>query len=79
MPIAGRTYIGDVGFNTAEEIDFIPAGHFANPAAPILDFGWTDREGTVETVAPYAGESVNEISAIVARRIAFLSSGVEMS
>jgi hypothetical protein len=51
----GDFYIGDVGFNTAEELDFIPASHFANPAAPILDFGWTDREGTVATVAPFAG------------------------
>ena len=51
----GDFYIGDVGFNTAEEVDFIPASHFANPAAPVLDFGWTDREGTVATVAPFAG------------------------
>jgi hypothetical protein len=51
----GDFYFGDVGFNTAESVDFIPGGHFANPAAPALDFGWTDREGTVETVAQYAG------------------------
>lgn len=51
----GDFYIGDVGFNTAEEVDFIPSSHFANPAAPVLDFGWTDREGTVATVAPFAG------------------------
>ena len=51
----GDFYIGDVGFNTAEEIDFIPAAHFSNPSATALDFGWTDREGTVATVANFAG------------------------
>jgi hypothetical protein len=51
----GDFYFGDVGFNTAESIDFIPASHFANPSAPVLDFGWTDREGTIATIAPYAG------------------------
>jgi hypothetical protein len=51
----GDFYLGDVGFATVEEIDFIPASHFANPGAPPLDFGWTDREGTIETVAPFAG------------------------
>ena len=51
----GDFYFGDVGFNTAESVDFIPASHFANPSAPVLDFGWTDREGTVATVAPFAG------------------------
>jgi hypothetical protein len=51
----GDFYVGDVGFNSAEEIDFIPASHFANPAAPVLDFGWTDREGTGETQASQAG------------------------
>ena len=52
---SGDFYFGDVGFNTAESIDFIPSSHFANPSAPVLDFGWTDREGTVATVAPFAG------------------------
>lgn len=51
----GDFYIGDVGFNTAEEVDFIPASHFTNPAPPVLDFGWTDREGTVETDGEFAG------------------------
>ncbi|HEX2476449.1 MAG TPA: PQQ-dependent sugar dehydrogenase [Lacipirellulaceae bacterium] len=51
----GDFYLGDVGFNSAEEIDFIPASHFTNPAAPVLDFGWTDREGTAETQASQAG------------------------
>ena len=51
----GDFYFGDVGFNTVESIDFIPASHFANPSPSVLDFGWTDREGTIATVAPFAG------------------------
>jgi hypothetical protein len=51
----GDFYIGDVGFNTAEEIDYIPSSQFTNPSATTLDFGWTDREGTIATAAPYAG------------------------
>jgi hypothetical protein len=51
----GDFYFGDVGFETAESIDFIPSSHFANPGAAVLDFGWTDREGTAETVAQFAG------------------------
>jgi hypothetical protein len=51
----GDFYFGDVGFNTVESVDFIPASHFNNPSAPVLDFGWTDREGTIATVAPFAG------------------------
>jgi hypothetical protein len=51
----GDFYIGDVGFNTAEEVNFIPASHFANASAPILDFGWTSREGTIAAVSPHGG------------------------
>jgi hypothetical protein len=51
----GDFYLGDVGFDLAEEVDFIPASHFTNPSAPLLDFGWTDREGTAETDASQAG------------------------
>lgn len=53
----GDFYIGDVGFNTAEEVDFVPASHFANPANPPLNFGWTSREGTVATTVPGVGGS----------------------
>ena len=48
-------YLGDVGFSAVEEIDFIPASHFANTDAPVLDFGWTEREGTIATVGGSAG------------------------
>lgn len=51
----GDFYLGDVGFNRAEEVDFIPASHFANPAAPILNFGWTAREGTAQAGSPHGG------------------------
>lgn len=39
----GDLYIGDVGFDTFEEINFAPNGQAG------LDFGWASREGTVET------------------------------
>lgn len=51
----GDFYIGDVGFNTAEEVDYIPNSFFANPANPPLNFGWTSREGTVANPEPGIG------------------------
>lgn len=51
----GDFYIGDVGFNAAEEVDFIPSSHFANPSASVLDFGWTSREGTIATPGSTGG------------------------
>jgi hypothetical protein len=51
----GDFYIGDVGFNVAEEVNFVPASFFANPSNPPLDFGWTSREGTVATPVPGVG------------------------
>ena len=45
----GDFYIGDVGFNTAEEVDFVPSSFFANPANSPVNFGWTSREGTIAT------------------------------
>jgi hypothetical protein len=51
----GDYYIGDVGFNSVEEADYIPASTFTSlPAAP-LDFGWTSREGTIATQGSSAG------------------------
>ena len=44
----GGMFIGDVGFTVVEEINYIPASHFAGSNPPI-DFGWVDREGTVAT------------------------------
>lgn len=52
---SGDFYIGDVGFNAAEEVDFIPASHFANASPPLLDFGWTSREGTIATPGSTGG------------------------
>lgn len=51
----GDFYTGDVGFNKAEEVNFIPASHFETPDAPILDFGWTAREGTAAAGSPHGG------------------------
>jgi hypothetical protein len=51
----GDMYIGDVGFERAEEVDFIPASHFTNAAAPVLNFGWVAREGTAAAGSPHGG------------------------
>jgi Glucose / Sorbosone dehydrogenase len=52
----GDFYFGDVGFNTVESVDFIPASHFEDPSPPVLDFGWVDREGTIATPgSPFGG------------------------
>jgi hypothetical protein len=51
----GDFYFGDVGFETVESIDFIPASHFDDPSPPVLDFGWTEREGTIATPEPAVG------------------------
>ncbi|BBO34657.1 hypothetical protein PLANPX_4269 [Lacipirellula parvula] len=51
----GDFYIGDVGFNTAEEVNYVPSSFFANPANPPLNFGWTSREGTIATTQPGVG------------------------
>jgi hypothetical protein len=62
--LTGDFYFGDVGFNRVESVDFIPASHFSNPSAPVLDFGWTSREGTVATVpggGPGSPEDINPI------------------
>ncbi len=55
----GDMYIGDVGFNSSEEIDFAKDGEAG------LDFGWAKREGTLETpvvgVGGPQGDSRNPI------------------
>lgn len=51
----GDFYIGDVGFLSVEEVDFIPASTFASPPASPLDFGWTSREGMIATQGSSAG------------------------
>lgn len=63
----GDFYFGDVGFNVAEEFDFIPAAHITNPAATPLDFGWTSREGTVATdpAPPGGAGSIGDIEPIL--------------
>ncbi|MFO0788472.1 MAG: PQQ-dependent sugar dehydrogenase [Pirellulales bacterium] len=51
----GDFYIGDVGFNSVEEVNYIPASQFTTPSATPLDFGWTSREGTIATQGSSAG------------------------
>ena len=48
--LTGDLWIGDVGQDTREELDFIPAGMGG------LNFGWRPREGTIQTPA-HPGES----------------------
>lgn len=55
----GDLFIGDVGYNTSEEINYAQAGESG------LDFGWSQREGTLQTpvvgVGGPQGNSVNPI------------------
>jgi hypothetical protein len=64
----GDLYIGDVGFNTREEINFIKAGSVAAGAPP--DFGWAKREGTIATpdaIAGISGAQGNSLNPIIER------------
>jgi Glucose / Sorbosone dehydrogenase len=45
----GDLYIADVGFESVEEVNFIPSVQLATLPSTPLDFGWTDREGTIAT------------------------------
>lgn len=51
----GGMFIGDVGFIRVEEVSYLSASTFANPGSWPVDFGWTDREGTISTGTPFAG------------------------
>ncbi|MCA9257553.1 MAG: PQQ-dependent sugar dehydrogenase [Planctomycetales bacterium] len=51
----GDMYLGDVGFNTVEEIDFLSAATIADEASWPIDFGWTAREGTIANPASGVG------------------------
>ena len=58
----GDLYIGDVGFNHEEEVDFLPHGNQSG-----LDYGWAKREGTIQTpdaisgIGGPQGSSINPI------------------
>jgi glucose/arabinose dehydrogenase len=58
----GDLYIGDVGFNHEEEVDFLKNGNNSGP-----DYGWAKREGTIQTPDAIAfiggaqGSSINPI------------------
>lgn len=51
----GGLFIADVGHHTVEEISYMPADLFDNPPPKPVNFGWTDREGTIETYTLSAG------------------------
>ena len=44
----GDLYMGDVGENTREEVNFLKAGTY-NGTQPPVDFGYASREGTIAT------------------------------
>jgi len=57
--ITGDLYIGDVGQDTQEEIDFLPRG-----AASGANFGWRVMEGTRCTLLPNGGPCPNNAFAM---------------
>lgn len=56
-PVNGDLYIGDVGQNAWEEIDFLPAG-FAGPR----NFGWNVREGTHSFTGEATAEMIDPVA-----------------
>jgi len=56
-PLSGDLYIGDVGQNAWEEVDFLPAG-FNGPR----NFGWNVREGTHTFAGPAAPDMIDPVA-----------------
>jgi glucose/arabinose dehydrogenase len=56
-PLTGELYIGDVGQNAWEEIDFLPAG-FSGPR----NFGWNLREGTHTFAGPASPDMIDPVA-----------------
>jgi len=50
----GDMFLGDVGNGTFEEVHFVKNGEVG------LDFGWANREGTIENPAPAVGGSLGD-------------------
>jgi hypothetical protein len=77
----GDMYLGDVGFNTQEEIDFIKHESI-NPLSAALgvqDFGWAKREGIIanpDSIAGVAGDKGNSIDPIIYRTASTSDDGV---
>jgi hypothetical protein len=73
-------FLGDVGFNTQEEIDFIK--HEAiNPlsASTLYDFGWAKREGVIanpDSIAGVAGPKGSSIDPIIFRTATTSDDGI---
>ena len=81
-PLTGDLYIGDNGFHTQEEVDFIKADWIFPASTVIPDFGWPTYEGLFKP-PPDANsfidalpESTNSIKPIIARTAAILPSEI---
>src|SRR5262249_41262570 len=57
---AGNFWMGDVGENTREEVNFLKAGTYDGTQPPI-DFGYASREGTLPTQGPTASGFANAV------------------
>jgi len=70
--VTGDFYIGDVGFNSREEINVALAGSAG------LDFGWARREGTIQTperVGGPLGDSIDPVFELTQGEFFFDSQG----
>jgi hypothetical protein len=83
--LIGDLYIGDNGFHTAEEQDFIKADVFYPVSVAIPDYGWPAFEGIYHPV-PSANAfvtalptSTNMILPIISRTAAVLDAGVDIN
>jgi glucose/arabinose dehydrogenase len=55
--LTGDLFIGDVGQNSLEEIDHLPAGYVSKP----VNFGWNRREGS----HPYSDQANADITGLI--------------
>jgi len=56
-PLTGDLYIGDVGQNAWEEVDFLPAGFNG-----LRNFGWNVREGTHTFAGPATPDMIDPVA-----------------
>src|SRR5207244_812617 len=56
--LTGDFYVGDVGNNTKEELDFIKAGTWGK------DYGWARREGTIQAPDSFGGPQGTSVNPI---------------
>ena len=55
--LTGDLFIGDVGQNSWEEIDYLPAGYVSTP----VNFGWNRREGS----HPYSDQANDDTTGLI--------------